>query len=40
MLMKLGALRDDKTEAGVPDLPVERWRYDKNPELACAAIHL
>jgi hypothetical protein len=32
MLMKLGALLGDKTEATVLDLPVERWLWDKAPE--------
>jgi hypothetical protein len=32
MLMKLGALIGDKTEATVLDLPVERWLWDKNPD--------
>jgi hypothetical protein len=31
MLMKLGALIGDKTEASVLDLPVERWIWDTNP---------
>lgn len=32
MLMKLGALLGDKTEATVLDLPTERWLWDKSPE--------
>lgn len=32
MLMKLGALVGDKTEATVLDLPTERWLWDKSPE--------
>ncbi|WP_143518049.1 SAVED domain-containing protein [Pseudomonas sp. PIC25] len=35
MLMKLGALLGDKTEASVFDLPSERWLWDKN--AACPA---
>lgn len=31
MLMKLGALLGDKTEASVLDLPTERWLWDRNP---------
>lgn len=31
MLMKLGALLGDKTEATVLDLPGERWLWDKRP---------
>ncbi|GBG14210.1 RND transporter [Novimethylophilus kurashikiensis] len=32
MLMKLGALLGDKTEATVFDLPTERWLWDKNAD--------
>ncbi|MBP0633179.1 MULTISPECIES: SAVED domain-containing protein [unclassified Cupriavidus] len=32
MLMKLGALLGDKTEATVLDLPSERWLWDKRPD--------
>ncbi|XHO61178.1 hypothetical protein BCC0191_004299 [Burkholderia ambifaria] len=32
MLMKLGALIGDKTDATVLDLPTERWLWDKSPE--------
>lgn len=32
MLMKLGALLGDKTEATVLDLPGERWLWDKRPD--------
>ncbi|MBS7690744.1 SAVED domain-containing protein [Pseudomonas lalucatii] len=32
MLMKLGALLGDKTEATVLDLPSERWLWDKNAD--------
>lgn len=32
MLMKLGALLGDKTEAAVLDLPSERWLWDKRPD--------
>lgn len=32
MLMKLGALVGDKTEATVLDLPTERWLWDKSPD--------
>lgn len=35
MLMKLGALLGDKTEAMVMDLPGERWLWDKTP--SCVA---
>lgn len=31
MLMKLGALLGDKTEASVLDLPTERWLWDRSP---------
>lgn len=31
MLMKLGALLGDKTEASVLDLPTERWLWDRTP---------
>ncbi|USX27266.1 SAVED domain-containing protein [Oxalobacteraceae bacterium OTU3CINTB1] len=34
MLMKLGALLGDKTEASVLDLPSERWLWDVRPECA------
>ncbi|WP_157662180.1 SAVED domain-containing protein [Burkholderia ubonensis] len=34
MLMKLGALLGDKTEATVLDLPTERWLWDKRPDCA------
>lgn len=32
MLMKLGALVGDKTEATVLDFPTERWLWDKSPD--------
>lgn len=32
LLMKLGALIGDKTEASVFDLPSERWLWDTNPD--------
>jgi SMODS-associated and fused to various effectors sensor domain len=32
MLMKLGALLGDKTEASVFDLPSERWLWDRRPD--------
>ena len=32
MLMKLGTLLGDKTEAAVFDLPGERWLWDKRPD--------
>ena len=31
MLMKLGALLGDKTEASVLDLPSDQWQWDKSP---------
>lgn len=37
MLMKLGALIGDKTEATVLDLPVERWLWDKKPDCPAPA---
>ncbi|HQN64808.1 MAG TPA: SAVED domain-containing protein [Methylophilus sp.] len=33
MLMKLGALIGDKTEAAVLDLPGDRWMWDKSPGI-------
>lgn len=32
MLMRLGSLLGDKTEASVFDLPTERWLWDRNPD--------